>query len=829
MSTSPSAPARASSRDAAADRINAEALRRTVMIFGRTVAFVGLFWAFAALPIGDPSLVGVGLVSLLFGLWLTFERQRGSAWSTPKLATRVAIATQVTALVAVTIEPVIGPAIALGSLIPVVVALVYVDRRTLSGLMFVSAAVGAYSVLAPSVLPWGTSGSSLLNVVLPTSTLVVVYILFQVFLWNASTTLADTTADLKHVVSMARDLAGSMEPADVGHLLASHLRVAAGAAECTLSLWQRDEDRLATFGFDPPAFSSRIEPSYLLDSFPATRRVLVDQETLVIDVSEPLADAAEVGFLRGIDRVRSVLIPLVVRGESIGLVELTSPDPRAFDARQVELAELLAGEAALTFDNARLHGEIKEQAFRDPLTGLANRSRFQERVDHALDRLRGRSPKHVAVLFIDLDHFKHVNDRFGHSAGDRLLQVVAQRVGASVRPGDTAARLGGDEFAILLEDVEGREEAEVVTQRLLEMFGEPIPLGQSAPTIGASIGVAISGFGGETVDELLRNADIAMYAAKAAGRGQVVFFRAELLDLAAARSELAALLRGAEARGELQLHFQPIVALENGAPVGVEALVRWQPDGHALHMPAEFISLAEETGEILNIGRWVVAEACRRTREWQDRFGLPELRVYVNLSARQFRDPGLFSVIAGALRDAQLDPRHLTLEITETALLTRTPDTLDRIGQLRRLGVRLAIDDFGTGYSSLGYLQAFQVDELKIDRSFVSGTASAGAAPRRDARVLSRAIVELSRALGLDVVAEGIETATQAEWFKELGCRYGQGFHFAKPLAPVDLEAFLRRRRRRAAGSVVALDGEKRSAGPRLPRARVVRPSAEAS
>jgi EAL domain-containing protein (putative c-di-GMP-specific phosphodiesterase class I) len=303
--------------------------------------------------------------------------------------------------------------------------------------------------------------------------------------------------------------------------------------------------------------------------------------------------------------------------------------------------------------------------------------------------------------------------------------------------------------------------------------------------------------GGETVDELLRNADIAMYAAKAAGRGQVVFFRSELLALAAARSELAAMLRGAESRGELQLHFQPIVELEGGTPIGVEALVRWQPEGHALHMPAEFIGLAEETGEILAMGRWVVAEACRRVKAWQERLELPELRVYVNLSARQFRDPGLLAIVSGALRDAHLEPRHLTLEITETALLTRTPDTLARIGQLRRLGVRLAIDDFGTGYSSLGYLHAFRVDELKIDRSFVSGPSGmngAGGSPRRDAKVLSRAIVELGRALSLDMVAEGIETAAQAEWFRGLGCRYGQGFHFARPLAPADVERFLRRK-----------------------------------
>jgi diguanylate cyclase (GGDEF)-like protein len=776
---------------------SAAPLRRALLVFGRTVALVGVFWGLVGVRLGDLSLGMVGLLAAAFGCWLIFIRRPVEGRTPAELATMAAVGTQLTAIAAVTIQPVIGPAVALGSLIPIVVALIYVNRRTLTLLMVASAAVGAYSTLAPSVLGWGSRGDGTLELVLPTSTLVVIYLLFQVFLWNASTRLTDTTTELRNIVAMSHDLAETMDPADVGFHLARHLRRVADASECTLSTWNRERNRVETFGFDPPEFASRVEASYDLGRFPATRRVLQDRATLVLDVGDPLADVAEVAYLRSIERTRSVMIPLVVRGESIGIVELTSSDPGSFDARQIELAKLLAGEAAVTFDNARLHDQIREQAFRDSLTGLANRSRFQERVQHAVARLHGRSMLHAAVLFIDLDHFKLVNDRFGHTVGDRLLQAVAQRVGASVRPGDTAARLGGDEFAILLEDVEGREEAEAVCRRLLETLAEPVSLGAAAPAVGASIGVAISGVGGETVDELLRNADIAMYAAKAAGRGQVVFFRSELLALAAARSELAAMLRGAEARGELQLHFQPIVELEGGTPVGVEALVRWQPEGHALHMPAEFIGLAEETGEILAMGRWVVAEACRRVKTWQDRLGLPELRVYVNLSARQFRDPGLLAIVSGALRDANLAPRHLTLEITETALLTRTPDTLARIGQLRRLGVRLAIDDFGTGYSSLGYLHAFRVDELKIDRSFVSGPGGmngAGGSPRRDAKVLSRAIVELGRALSLDMVAEGIETASQAEWFRGLGCRYGQGFHFARPMAPADLERFLRRR-----------------------------------
>ncbi|MCI0345916.1 MAG: EAL domain-containing protein, partial [Chloroflexi bacterium] len=392
-------------------------------------------------------------------------------------------------------------------------------------------------------------------------------------------------------------------------------------------------------------------------------------------------------------------------------------------------------------------------------TGLANRSRIQDRVDHALERIRGRSPNHVAVLFIDLDHFKHLNDRFGHAKGDRALQVIADRIRAIIRPGDTAGRLGGDEFAVLLEDVETPDVAAAVCRRLLEGLVQPIELDDAAPIVSASIGYALSA-DGTTSGDLLRNADIAMYAAKAAGRGQVVAFRQELLDTASARSELAALLRGAERRDELKLHYQPVVHLDDGSPVGVEVLLRWQPAGHLLYLPGEFLELAEETGEILPIGRWVISEGCRRVRAMQMRFGLPHLRLYVNLSARQFRDPGLVPMIVSALTRTGLDAANLTLEITEGTLLTPGFETVQRIGELRALGLRLAIDDFGTGYSSLGYLHAFQIDELKIDRSFVPGGGGVG-----DAHVLSQAIVDLGRALRLDMIAEGIETQDQADWF----------------------------------------------------------------
>jgi diguanylate cyclase (GGDEF)-like protein len=793
------------------DRGKTEALRRALRVFGIIVLPVGVFWALVGFAVGAISLAAVGLVAAVFALWILVEARTSLGRTEPQIAIRVATGTQVAAVCAVVAEPVIGTALAFGSLIPVILALPYVRRRAVTTLMAIGAGVGAFALLAPTVLPWGTRLDSSVAVVLPMSTLIIVYVLFQLFLWNASTRLTDTASELRHVIAMSHDLAATLDPKDVGHRLARHIALVSHADDCVLSTWDRAGDRVMTFGCYPADRVADLEPSYPLTRFPATRTVLEAHEPLTVDVDDPEADVAEVGYMRSIGDRSLVMLPLVVRGESIGIVELSSKRAKAFADRDVELAQLLVREAAVTFDNARLHEEIRQLAFRDPLTGLANRSRLQDRVDHALARIRGRSSSHAAVLFIDLDHFKHLNDRFGHAKGDRALQIIAERIRSIIRPGDTAGRLGGDEFAVLLEDVESAEVATAVCQRLLEGLALPVELDDAAPIVGASIGYALSGPDSSTSEDLLRNADIAMYAAKAAGRGQVVAFRRDLLDTASARSELAALLRGAESRDELQLHFQPIVNLDDGAPVGLEALVRWQPKGHLLHLPAEFLELAEETGEILPIGRWVIAEGCRRVRALQTRYDMPRLGLYVNLSARQFRDPGLVPMIVSALARTGLDAANLTLEITEGTLLTPGFETVQRIGELRALGLRLAIDDFGTGYSSLGYLHAFQIDELKIDRSFVPGGEGVG-----DAHVLSQAIVELGRALSLDMIAEGIETSDQADWFRTLGCRLGQGFYYARPLAPPDLERYFRdragdgggrRRRRSTDDPPVALAG----------------------
>jgi diguanylate cyclase (GGDEF)-like protein len=770
-----------------ADQGKTGSLRRTLRIFGMIVMPVGVFWALVGFAVGGITLALVGIVAAGFALFLLVESRAGNAQSEADLATRVAIATQVTAVCAVVAEPVIGTALALGSLIPVVLALPYVRRTALSRLMVASAVVGAVCLSAPSIIPWGARFDSSVASFLPTSTLIIVYGLFQLFLWNASTRLTDTAQELRHVIEMSHDLAATLDPKDVGHRLARHIALVSHADDCVLSTWDVEGDRVVTFGCYPEERLTHLEPAYELGRFPATRDVLRSHESLIVYHDDPTADPAEVEYMVSIGDKSLVMLPLVVRGESIGIVELSSTRAHAFSDRDVELAQLLAREASTTFDNARLYDELRQLAYRDPLTGLANRHRLQDHVDHALARLR-RGPSHAAVLFIDLDHFKHLNDRFGHAKGDRALRIIADRIRAIIRPGDTAGRLGGDEFAVLLEDVDGPDDVAMVCNRLLDGIIQPIELDDAAPIVSASIGYALGGIDGTTSEDLLRNADIAMYAAKAAGRGQVVAFRQELLDTAAARSELAALLRGAESRNELQLHFQPVVNLDDGTPVGVEALLRWQPEGHLLHLPGEFLELAEETGEILPIGRWVVAEGCRRIRAMQTRFDLPDLRLYVNLSARQFRDPGLVPMIVSALQRTGLDAANLTLEITEGTLLTPGFETVQRIGELRALGLRLAIDDFGTGYSSLGYLHAFQIDELKIDRSFVPGGDGVG-----DAHVLSQAIVDLGRALSLDMIAEGIETQDQADWFRTLGCRLGQGYHYARPMPVGELERYLRR------------------------------------
>jgi diguanylate cyclase (GGDEF)-like protein/PAS domain S-box-containing protein len=438
-------------------------------------------------------------------------------------------------------------------------------------------------------------------------------------------------------------------------------------------------------------------------------------------------------------------------------------------------------------DRHRLEEQLSHQAFHDALTGLANRALFRDRLQHALNRAT-RSGATLAVLFLDLDAFKTINDSLGHDRGDELLAAVAGRLRRSARDSDTVARLGGDEFAVLLEDDVGERQARAVAERLSEALRSPFSVRGAEVHVTASIGIALTTTEAQEADTLLRNADVAMYAAKGRGRGRFELFEPDMYEKMVRYLELQADLQRGLERGEFLLHYQPILDLASGELEAVEALVRWDHPTRGRVSPAEFIPAAEETGLIVPIGYWVLREAARQAREWQLRFprAVP-LSVSVNLSTRQLEEPDIVDRVHAILDETRLDPATLILEVTETGMMQDLGQSAERLRRLKRLGVRVAIDDFGTGSSSLGYLRRLPVDVLKIDRSFVESLSGSGS----QGQALVRAIVELAQTLRLQTVAEGIEEPSQLEQLSEVGCVSGQGFYFAKPLEPAALEEFL--------------------------------------
>jgi diguanylate cyclase (GGDEF)-like protein/PAS domain S-box-containing protein len=445
----------------------------------------------------------------------------------------------------------------------------------------------------------------------------------------------------------------------------------------------------------------------------------------------------------------------------------------------------MIGVAADISERKRLAEQLRHQALHDPLTDLANRALLQDRLEHALARL-DRHGGLLAVLLLDLDAFKTVNDTLGHQVGDQLLTLVAERLRGAVRPSDTVARAGGDEFVVLVEDATSTADAVTATQRLLGALATPVALANRDIQVRASVGIAIAGPGAQPGD-LVRDADVAMYQAKADGGSSFRVFdpsmRAEVVD----RAELEADLRQALDRDQLRLRYQPIVELGSGRISGLEALVRWQHPTRGLLAPGSFIPLAEESGLLVAIGAWVLQHACQQTRHWQASIpGCGQLGISVNLSAVQLAQPHLADQVAQTLAATGLHARHLTLELTESLLIADVATTASTLAELDAIGVRLAIDDFGTGYSSLAYLRRLPVDSLKIDKAFVDEVASSP-----DAAALTHAIINLATTLGLGTVAEGIEQPDQLQRLRELGCQHGQGYYFAKPLDDQQLTTLL--------------------------------------
>ena len=766
-----------------ARRRHLELLVRTVAI---AAAVVGLPHAVLGVLYADPRALALGAMALGYAAWLTWQSGRLAVDGEPRTVARIADVSLVVIGIAAVLQPSIAPAMAISAMLPAIITLPFLEGHQVRRVLLLAGFVGIGSVLAGEIVPASTGIPTHLQSALGLMSLLIAFGLLLVFLLEVSRRMTSTAEDLRSIVAMSNDLSRTMDPQLVGDRIARHIARAVGANDCALSYWDRPGDRLVTLGYFPLDRRSALEPAYPLADYPETRRVLDSGQATIIDTADPDADRHEVSYLRSIGQRSMTIVPLVAAGTTIGALELTSDRSGVFDDRGVEIATMLASEAAMALENARLYDEIRHQALHDGLTGLANRVLFRDRVVQALERCHGREGRPFAVLFIDLDDFKVLNDTLGHARGDDVLIAAAARVESSLRPSDTAARLGGDEFAVLLDDVGEESTALSIAIRLADALRQPVNLGDATPTIAASIGVALSGEGDETADDLLRNADVAMYAAKASSRGRAVVFRPTFRAEAAARLDLAAQLRGVEARGELRLDYQPIVELGSGAIVGLEALVRWQPPERPLLMPGQFIDIAEETGDIVPMGQWILRESCRQTREWQLRLGLPSLQISVNLSARQFQEPDLVESIGLVLEETGLPPSSLILEITESGLMARTAGTIGRLAELRALGVHLAIDDFGTGYSSLSYLERFPVDILKIDRSFIASVTASGERP-----AIARAIVELGRTLGLRVIAEGIEETDQADWLVSLGCPLGQGYLFSRPLGIDAMEMLL--------------------------------------
>jgi diguanylate cyclase (GGDEF)-like protein len=585
---------------------------------------------------------------------------------------------------------------------------------------------------------------------------------------------------LERLTMLQRSIASRAELEDVLHAIVNGASELLGDELVDLSLIDPDDrsmlEVVASVGYSPEVLE-QIRRTPL--GVGITGHAVKERRPIVVE--DYGADPRRMPKI-AVDGLQAIIsAPVFQRGELVGALSLGTRRPgRRYSEMERDAVLAFAEHAGLALNDAKAAEETAHQAFHDPLTGLANRALFVDRLIQARTRASAVGDS-VGVLFADLDGFKTVNDSLGHAAGDQLLIIVGQRLASVVGPTDTVARFGGDEFAILIEDVQQPIHVARLARRALETLERVIEIDGREVFITASIGIAV---GLEQPEDLLRNADLAMYEAKGQGKGRYEIFQRHMHEALAQRLELELDMKRAADRDEFVLHFQPITELETATVIGIEALIRWMHPSQGMIGPDRFIPIAEESGQIHQLGRWVLWESCRRLVEWEGEHG--KLGLSVNISSAQLRQASLVREVAEVLEATGLAPERLTLEITESVLMEVSSSSTERLDALKSLGVQLAVDDFGTGYSSLQYLRRFPIDWLKIAKPFVDGV------DRSDARArLARAIIDLAHSLEIEVIAEGIESGRQAGVLLELGCTNGQGFYYSPPLPAEEVSTHL--------------------------------------
>ena len=624
----------------------------------------------------------------------------------------------------------------------------------------------------------------------------------QASLRSSRQTLAQRAAELRLVLQSAQLLTSTLEMNQVLEIICEQLLAVADVDRVVLSRWNPNANQLRFWLAHERAYESPVDlpEQFDVQDFPSYIWAIQETRTLTLQLEDPELTATEQARFRSLSAATVIALPLARAGEVVGLVELASSRSRRFGDSEIRVCQAIAQHAVLALENASLFGRLQEElterkliekqlqdkAFHDTLTGLPNRALLTEELGRVIARYQRDSKHQFAVLFMDLDRFKNVNDTRGHSYGDRLLVETGNRLRECVRRSDMIVRLGGDEFVVLMEDFQSLMDVTMMCERILEKVGQPLNLDDESVYLSTSIGVVVSHGEYTHPEEYLRDADIAMYRAKSGGRGRYELFDNAMREQVLRRLALERELRLAIENNQFVLHYMPIADLQRRQIIGFEALLRWQHPLRGLVAPMEFIPVAEETGLIIPIGAWVLAEACRQLHEWQIGRGWdPPLKMSVNISGEQLGQGDLVELVQDVLSESGIKPDQLCLEVTERALIEDVRAASATLARLKSLGVNIQLDDFGTGYSSLSYLRQFKVDGIKIDRSFLMQTLTNG-----NEMGLVRTIIMMGRELSMQVIAEGVETGAQANALQAMGCELGQGFLIAQPL-PAKLVAEL--------------------------------------